>query len=211
MSKKHPYDINIAEYCAGETYVRVRLPKDVDWKPIFLEELRKTANTWAALTKVGVKRGTYYRARKLDPAFEQDCKDALEDSIDKLKLEARRRAFEGVEEPILYKGQIVGFWVDQDGNQVRPGAGGAKFIPIMQRRFSDALLMFLLKAHKPGEFRENMRIEHTGAEGGDINVKHNGMTAEQFSALSQEEKMRVLRERNANWKVDGGTAGTGNN
>lgn len=36
---------------------------------------------------------------------------------------------------------------------------------------SDTLLMFLLKAHRPGVYRETVRNEHTGADGGAIQIE----------------------------------------
>jgi len=39
------------------------------------------------------------------------------------------------------------------------------------RKFSDLLLIFLLKAHRPAKFRETTRHELTGAEGGAIDVR----------------------------------------
>ena len=69
------------------------------------------------------------------PLFEE----ASEDAADSLEAEARRRAVEGVEEPVgWYKGQ----------------AGG------VVRKYSDTLLIFLLKGRRPELYRE--RFEHSG-------------------------------------------------
>jgi hypothetical protein len=173
-----------------------------DWGPRFLAALRETANIRMSAELACVGRATVYTRRNSDPDFAREMSEAIEDAVDALKLEVRRRALNGIDEPVIYKGQIMGSWINEQGKQVLPNTPGSSFVPLTVKKYSDVLMMFLLKAHKPGEFRDNVRIEHTGSDGGDINVKHNGMTAEQFSALSQEEKMRVLRERNANWMVD---------
>jgi hypothetical protein len=56
---------------------------------------------------------------------------------------------EGVEEPIVYQGEIT--------NTVR--------------RYSDTLLIFLLKARRPEKFRDNVKVEHGGLGDGAIEVK----------------------------------------
>ena len=67
---------------------------------------------------------------------------AVNDALDSLEEEARRRAHDGWQEPVYQGGKQVG----------------------TVQRFSDNLLMFLLKGKRPEVFRE--RFEHTGANGG---------------------------------------------
>ena len=55
-------------------------------------------------------------------------REAEEHAIQALETEARRRAMVGIEKPIFYKGHAVTY----------------------VRAFSDGLLMFLLKAKRPG-------------------------------------------------------------
>jgi hypothetical protein len=54
-----------------------------------------------------------------------------------LEDEARRRAYEGWEEPVWHKGVNCG----------------------TVRKFSDTLLIVLLKAHMPEKYRENIKID----------------------------------------------------
>ena len=61
-------------------------------------------------------------------------------------MEARRRALTGVEEPVYYKGEAV----DRTA------------------KYSDTLLIFLLKAHRPEKFRDNVSAEHSCKDGGPI-------------------------------------------
>ena len=65
--------------------------------------------------------------RRNDPDFAAAWQDALEEAVDWLELEALRRAVEGTEENWFSKGEIVGTIT----------------------RYSDSLLMFLLKARRP--------------------------------------------------------------
>ena len=81
--------------------------------------------------------------------FRADWDEALEEARELLEAEARRRAAIGVDEPVFYKGKVVGHI----------------------RKYSDNLLMFLLKAHWPEKFRDNYAVEHSGPSGGPVKVE----------------------------------------
>src|SRR5690606_18484748 len=78
-----------------------------------------------------------YRLRKEDPDFAAAWDEAMEQASDALEVEARRRAIEGWDEPVFYQGMETG----------------------MVRKFSDTLLIFLLKGARPEKYRD--RIDHT--------------------------------------------------
>jgi hypothetical protein len=100
----------------------------------FLEALAQTGNVAAAVTVAGTSRTRVYELRKMDPTFAAKWDEAEEIAVDKLEAEARRRAVEGVAEPLVSAGRIVR---DDDGQ------------PIAIRRYSDNLLLALLRAHRP--------------------------------------------------------------
>ena len=127
------------------TQRKVRRP----WKPLFLDTLRGTGNVRLAASNADVARQVAYRARDSSAKFRAAWDEALEEARELLEAEARRRAAIGVDEPVFYQGQVVG--------QIR--------------KYSDNLLMFLLKAHWPEKFRENHAIEHSGPGGGPVKVK----------------------------------------
>ena len=104
-------------------------------KRAFLHVLADTVNVARACRKAGIPRRTVYHWRDADPDFAREWDDALEDGIDLLEAELHRRAFEGVEKPVWHKGEQVG----------------------TTRCYSDALAMFLLKAHRPERYRDNYR------------------------------------------------------
>lgn len=113
-----------------------------NWEDGFIAALEKTGNISAAARKAKISRNTVYELYR-DPAaadFKQAWDDALEVATDALELEARRRAATGVLEPVYYQGKRAG--------QVR--------------RYSDTLLIFLLKAHRPEKFRENVDVTSGG-------------------------------------------------
>ena len=104
-------------------------------KRAFLHALADTVNVARACRKAGIPRRTAYDWRDADPDFARRWNDALDDGIDLLEAELHRRAFEGVEKPVWHKGEQVG----------------------TTRHYSDALAMFLLKAHRPERYRDNYR------------------------------------------------------
>lgn len=107
----------------------------------FLQVLAETGNVTNA-AKIAGYAGTsaLRRARKNSKEFDEQWKLALEAAGDILKDEAWRRAHDGVQEPNYYKGQVVGHTT----------------------KYSDSLLMFLIKAIDPS-YRDNSR-------GGDVSV-----------------------------------------
>ena len=122
------------------------------WKPLFLDTLRGTGNVRLSARNANVTRQVVYRARDRSAKFRADWDEALEEARELLEAEARRRAAIGVDEPVFYKGEVVGHI----------------------RKYSDTLLMFLLKAHWPEKFRENVSIDQrvSGRDGGPVKAEH---------------------------------------
>lgn len=135
-------------------------------KRAFLATFRLTGNVTIACQEVGVHRSTIYDWREQDPAFVLAMEQARVEASDLLEEEARRRAVVGTEEPVFGR---VGR--DQDGEI------GAI------RRYSDSLLIFLLKGNRPDKFRE--RIEHSGQ------VRHDVSVQPDLSKLSAEDLTRL--------------------
>lgn len=120
----------------------------------FLEALAAGWSVTHAAGRAGVYRRRFYEARDADPAFAEAWQDAWQQGTDVLVDEVRLRAFEGVDEPVFQKGELVG----------------------EVRRFSDTLLMFYVKQRDPS-FRENHRVEVTGAGGGPVELQPAGAPA----------------------------------
>lgn len=96
----------------------------------FLQHLSQSGNVSAAARAAGRSRQYFYRCHRRNPAFAAAWAHAVEEAADRLELEAVRRAVDGVETEQFYQGQVIG----------------------VVRRYSDALLMFLLKARRPDRF-----------------------------------------------------------
>ena len=131
---------------------------------IFLACFRKTGSVSKAAAAAKIDRAMHYRRLKKDAAYRAAFAEAQEVAVEVLEDEATRRAVEGVEEPVTYQGQFS--WlpkVDEDGNVVldvdgKPMRG--KLVTI--RKYSDSVLMFLLRGAKPEKYRERHQVEHTG-------------------------------------------------
>lgn len=106
---------------------------------VFLETLAATGNVSAAARAAGIARSTCYRIRRADPDLAEAWTDAIEEAVDVLEAEARRRALEGVERPLVGAGKLIR---DDDGKVV------------MVREYNDRLLEFLLKALRPDKYRD---------------------------------------------------------
>jgi hypothetical protein len=105
------------------------------WTFTFLENLRKSGNVSFAAREAGQPRNFVYSHRRRDVDFCADWEDALEEAADRLELEALRRAVEGTSEARFFGGDMVG----------------------SVQRYSDNLLMFLLKARRPWQFDPQFR------------------------------------------------------
>ena len=118
------------------------------WRKLFLVALAHSGNVTASAGVAGVERRLAYRTRDRSKAFREQWEDALDEATDLLEAAARQRGLLGVNEPVYYQGEQVG----------------------TVRRYSDTLLIFLLKAHRPKKFRDNHRVEHTSPDGGPVEI-----------------------------------------
>jgi hypothetical protein len=110
----------------------------------FLKALADTGNVTAAVAVAGTSRTRVYEFRKTDTAFAADWDEAEEIATDRLEDEARRRAIEGVAEPLVSAGKLVR---GDDGQ------------PVTVRRYSDNLLLALLKARRLPRRERSVRFQ----------------------------------------------------
>lgn len=121
-----------------------------DWHPEFLAALAKYGVVQYACDAIGVNRSTVYRHRSEDAGFAVLWDEACEVAWDRLEQEAFRRAVEGTPEPLVSGGRVV-----------RDEAGEIVYV----LRFSDALMQTMLKAKRPGTYRERTDVHHSGSVG----------------------------------------------
>lgn len=97
-------------------------------KQIFLSILAQTGKVIDAAKAVGYyDSAEMYKHRREDEEFAEAWDLALKAAGDVIEAEAIRRAVQGVQKPVFYKGQVVGY----------------------ETQYSDGILTTLLKGHKP--------------------------------------------------------------
>lgn len=115
---------------------QLRLVRAEGWEDEFLQALRSTGIVSRACSRAGISYRQAYHRRDTDDEFAMEWRMALDEAIESLEEAAWTRARDGViqKKPIYSGGQYKG---DQE-------------ITV----YSDQLLMFLLKAHKPQMYRD---------------------------------------------------------
>jgi hypothetical protein len=98
----------------------------------FLARLVEGASIHAAAAGAGIGRTTAYEWRDAEPEFAAAWDEAVEAGTDALEDEAVRRARDGIDEPVFYQGEKCG----------------------VVRKYSDTLLIFMLKARRREKFAE---------------------------------------------------------
>ena len=124
-----------------------RRKKLTDNQRAFLKSFGVTGSITKAAEAAQVDRSQHYRW--LDDAVYSEAFDgAREEAAQTLEDEAVKRAHEGVLEPVFYKGKPAG----------------------AVRKYSDSLLVFLLKGFRPEKYRDRGSVEVTGAGGAPLEI-----------------------------------------
>jgi len=125
----------------------------------FIETLAQTCNVSEACRASGISRTAAYEWRESDTDFATAWKEAEETAADRLEREAWRRAVDGTDKPVTFQGAITATY----------------------KEYSDRMLEILLKAHRPEKFVERVKNEHTGKDGGAIQLEQVKYDAESFT------------------------------
>jgi hypothetical protein len=148
------------------------------WTHRFLAALAQTGVASTAAKHVGVSTASVLARRKVDPDFEEAYLQALEESVDLLDSALRSRALHGIEEPVVYQGQLTPVWeIGPDGLpvvdiitgrpvQAKNPDGSPKWLTVT--KYSDALLMFALKGNRRRLYGDKQEI--TGDNGAPIQI-----------------------------------------
>jgi len=108
-------------------------------KNAFIEAYAITGVITSAAKCSGVGRRTYYEWIDADPDFKLAAETAFERSVDSLEDAAIDRARSGVQKQMFHNGQPI---LDENGNKV------------YEYKYSDVLLIFLLKCRRPAVYGE---------------------------------------------------------
>jgi len=133
----------------------------------FLAALAATCSVTRACEAAGLGRRTAYEWRE-DPKFAARWEEAKRIGAEALEDECIRRAHEGVDEPFFYQGDKCG----------------------TVRKYSDTLAIFLLKGAMPEKYRENTRMELTGANGGPVQFSDTERAAKISAILASAQARR---------------------
>jgi hypothetical protein len=142
---------------------------------MFLESLAENGNVSVSARTAGIHRVTAYKWRRADPEFAAGWEEAIDISVDLLLEEARRRAHDGVDEPVFYQGEQCG----------------------AVRRYSDSLLMFLIKGKRPEYASE--RRELTGKDRGPMEISNlsDEEVERRFTEIKSQMRAKILAEMKA--------------
>lgn len=102
-------------------------------------------------------------------AYREAFDVAKSEACESLELEARRRALYGVPKNVYYLGKKIE----------------------TIKEYSDTLLIFLMKGAMPTKYRENQRIEHTGPEGGPIQLSAVQLSDEELLSIASGGSPRI--------------------
>lgn len=97
-----------------------------------------------------VLRRMIYHLEKSDEKFAEDFREAQRIGVEVLEDEAKRRAYDGVDEPVFYQGIATD----------------------TVKKYSNSLMMFLLKGGMPEKYKD--RVEHTGDPNAPVHVDVKG-------------------------------------
>lgn len=128
----------------------------------FLTEFARRGSVTGAALAAGITRLQHYSWLRDDKQYAEAFADAEDMAIEALEAEVRRRGHEGVIEPVFYQGKPV---------------GGI-------RKYSDVLLMFLLKALRPDKYRENVNVNHSG----EVNITERLRTGRERALQAAQER-----------------------
>jgi len=106
----------------------------------FFNCLETTGRVGESARYSGYSRTSVYQYRLDDAEFAEQWQASLDTYTESLEAEADRRAVNGIDEPVFYKGEMIA----------------------TKKKYSDNLLMFRLKGISPDKYRERREVKHDG-------------------------------------------------
>lgn len=149
----------------GNSKTNLETPKK---KEEFLNHFKTTGNITKSSRAVGIARSTAIRWREEDSGFAKDFDNAVEEALDLMEAECKRRAEEGCDKPVFYQGAECG----------------------AIKEYSDTLMMFFLKGNRPEKYKDRVETNITGT----LTVRPEELTDEQLEAIIKAESKRLLTE-----------------
>lgn len=136
-------------------------------RALFLQVLADTCSPKQACAVVGIARSSAYHHREKDLEFAAQWDAAVAEALDAVLEESYRRAVVGVNEPVVYQGDIS---KDADGK------------PVTVTKYSDRLLELLMKWRYPEQMADRLRVRSDGS----------GLDSRALLAMSPEERTQLV-------------------
>lgn len=139
---------------------------------LFLQILEDTASPKQAAQVCGISRRLAFEYKQNDLDFRRRWEQAIEVAMDALLDEAYRRACIGVDEPVVYQGQL---------SMTRDAATGEER-PLTVRKHSDRLLEVMLKFRYGDQLADRLRVK----------VEDTGLSADALLQMPTEERAQLV-------------------
>lgn len=152
---------------------------------VFLQVLEDTASPKQAAQVCGISRRLAFEYKQNDLGFRRRWEQSIQIAMDALLEEAYRRAVVGVDEPVIYQGQVS---TERD-----PHTGEQRALTV--KKHSDRLLEVMLKFHYGDEMAERLRVK----------VEDTGLSADgllRMPATERAQLVALLGKYNANKEQD---------
>lgn len=125
---------------------------------IFLRAYEQIGGVQKAAVNCGLSRAIHAKWKRESDEYRAAFNDLRIDVLESLEKEAYRRAVTGVKEPVFHQGEVCGH----------------------VRKYSDSLLIFLLKGNNPKKYRDQFK-GHIQIDGGvDHHMRYEALIAPDF-------------------------------
>ena len=140
--------------------------RSADWKPLFLDHFRVTANLSASAKMAGVERSTVYRMMKRSPKFAEAVQEAESEALDLLEMQA---------------------WQTAIGSPARDGKAA--------KPPNERLLMFFLERRRPEKYGRRQDVRISGNPAAPIAVQAQTQESEMLKRLAKHPEGAFLLEQ----------------
>lgn len=137
----------------------------------FLRAYATVGTILQASKAAGIARSRHYEWRG-QPEYDAAFNEASEEFTEYLESVAIESATIGLQEPIVYQGQVMYEpQRNKDGSlKMKNGVVLYTDKPVTIRKQNPVERIFLLKAKRPDVYRDNAKVEHTGPGGAPLEV-----------------------------------------
>ncbi|EPO4284805.1 hypothetical protein ACUARH_001809 [Pseudomonas aeruginosa] len=139
---------------------------------VFLQVLEDTASPKQAAQVCGISRRLAFEYKQKDLEFRRRWEQSIQIAMDALLEEAYRRAVVGVDEPVIYQGQV---------SMTRDALTGEERA-LTVKKHSDRLLEVMLKFHYGDEMAERLRVK----------VEDTGLSADALLRMPSDERAQLV-------------------